>query len=130
VHIALSALTASGNYYEVVFLGQVPEQLAGVSIPHLGAHRHRKNEGFTIFASLLFAAAMITSGRFEVTLEMKIEEGLFDTCGFDYYITALAPVSTVRTAFGHVFFAPETDTTTAAVTGPDVDSDLVNKTHV
>jgi hypothetical protein len=129
VHIALAALTAFGNYYNVVFLGEVPQQLAGVTVPHLGAHWHLKNEGFTISASLLFAAAMGTSGRFELTLEMKIEEGLLDTCGFDYHITAFAPVSAVRTAFGHVFFATKTDTTTAAVTGPDVDFDLVDKTH-
>jgi hypothetical protein len=129
VLIALAALAASGNYYEVVFLREVPEQLAGVYIPHLGPHRHLKNEGFTISAGLLFAAAMITPGRFEVTLEVKIEEGLFGTSGFDYHITAFAPVSTVRTTFGQVFFAPEADTAVTAVTGPDVDFDLVNKTH-
>jgi hypothetical protein len=129
VHIALAALTASGNYYKVVFSGEVSEQIAGVTVSHLGANWHLKNERFTISASLLFAAAMTTSGRFEVTLEMKIEEGLFDTCGFDYHITALAPISTVRTSFGHVFFTTKTNTTSAAVTGPDVDFDLVNKTH-
>jgi hypothetical protein len=129
VHIALAALTAFGNYDKVVFLGEIPEQLAGVTVPHLGAHRHLYNEGFTTSASLLFAAAMGTSGRFELTLEMEIKEGLFDTCGFDYHITAFAPVSTVRTAFGHVFFATKTYTTTASVTGTDVDFDLVDKTH-
>jgi len=129
VHIALTALAAFGNYDKVVFLGEIPEQLAGVTVPYFGAHWHLNNEGFTISASLLFAAAMGTSGRFELTLKMKIKEGLFDTCGFDYHITAFAPVSTVRTAFGHVFFATKADTTTAAVTGTDVDFDLVDKTH-
>jgi len=72
---------------------------------------------------------MSTSGRFEMTLEMKIEESLFCQCGFDYHITALATVSAVWTTFGYVFFAAETDTTIAAIAGPDVDFDLVNKTH-
>ena len=129
MHIALSALTAFRYYYKVVLLGEVPEQLAGVNIPHLGPYRHLKNEGFSTLPCLLFAATVTTSGRFEMTLEMKIEEGLFYTSGFDYHITALAPISTIRTAFGDVFFAAKTHTTTAAVTGPDVDFDLVDKTH-
>jgi hypothetical protein len=98
-------------------------------IPHLGAHWNRKNAGFTASACLLFAEAIGTSGRFEMTLEMKIEEGLFGTCGLDHHITAFATISTVRTASGNIFFPSKTDASTAAVTGPDVDLDLVNKTH-
>jgi hypothetical protein len=129
MQVALSSLTATGNYYKVVFLRQVPQQLTGIVIPHLRAHRNLKNAGLTTSARLLFAAAIGTSGRFEVTLEMKIEEGLFGTCGFDHHITAFATISTVRTASGNIFFPSKTDAATAAVTGPDVDLDLVNKTH-
>jgi hypothetical protein len=64
-----------------------------------------------------------------VTFEMKIQEGLLGTRGFDYHITAFATISAIRAASRHVLFAAKTDTSFPAVAGPDVDFDLINKTH-
>jgi hypothetical protein len=129
MHVAFSAITAPGNHESLIFFGKVSEQLAGLNILHLGANRHQYSKLFTALASLLFSAAVGAPGRLEVTLEVKIEEGLFGTCGLDYNITALASISAVRTASRHIFLAPKTDTAFAAVTGPNVDFDLINKTH-
>jgi hypothetical protein len=60
---------------------------------------------------------------------MKIQEGLLATCGSEYHITAFATISAIRATSRHVFFAAKTDTSFAAVAGPNVDFDLVNKTH-
>jgi hypothetical protein len=54
---------------------------------------------------------------------------LLGACGSEYHITAFATISAIRAASRHVFFAAETDTSFTAVSGPDVDFDLVNKTH-
>jgi hypothetical protein len=78
---------------------------------------------------LLFAAAMGSPGWLEVTLEVKIKEGLFSTCGLDHHITAVATISAIRTAPRHVLFTPETNAAFAAVAGPNVDLDFIDKTH-
>jgi hypothetical protein len=62
-------------------------------------------------------------------LEVEIEEGLFGTSGLEHHITALATISTIRTASRHVFLAPKADAAIAAIAGPHVDFDLINKTH-
>jgi hypothetical protein len=72
---------------------------------------------------------MGSPGRLEVALEVKVKEGLFSTCGLDHHITALATVTTIRTAPRHVLFTPETNAALAAVPGPNVDLDLIDKTH-
>jgi hypothetical protein len=72
---------------------------------------------------------MCSPGRLEVTLEVKIEEGLFVACGFDHHITAAATISTIRTASRYVLFTSETNASFAAVASLNVNLDLIDKTH-
>ena len=96
---------------------------------HLGTDGDQMNTRFSTPPGLLLAATVTTSGRFEMTLEVEIDKGLLGTCGFDYHISASAAIAAVRTASGYVLFPSKTDTSPAAVTGSDVDFDLVNKAH-
>jgi hypothetical protein len=129
VHIAFSTFSAFCDYKAIVFVGKVPKELAGISISNLSAHRYQQRVIITAFASLLFAATVGSTGRLEVTLEVEIKEGLFSTCGLEHHITAFATISTIRATARHVFFTSKTNAPLAAVTGPNVDLDLINKTH-
>jgi hypothetical protein len=129
VHIAFSTLAALGNDKIIFIFGEIPKHLPGICISYLSSHRDEESAVLSALASLLFAAADGAPIRFELTLEMKIQEGLLGTCGFYYYITAFATISAIRAASGHVLFAAETDTSFPAVSSPDVDFDLINKTH-
>ena len=59
----------------------------------------------------------------------KIGERIQVLIGAQQHIAAVATITAVRSAKGDVFFAPETETTTAAITGFDLDCHLVNKFH-
>ena len=72
---------------------------------------------------------MSTSGRSEVSLEVKIEEGLLGICGLEDHITAFAAVTAVGTAPRHELFTSETHTPITTVAAPNVNIDLVDKAH-
>ena len=72
---------------------------------------------------------MGASGRSEVSLEVKIEEGLLGIRGLEDHITALAAVTAVRTAPRHELFTSETHTPITTVAAPNVNIDLVDKAH-
>jgi len=129
VHVAPSTFSTSCDYNTIVFFSEIPKQFSGISISHLSAHRHQQKTIFTAPAGLLFAAAMGSPRCLEVTLEVKVKEGLFSACGLDHHITAVATISAIRTAPRHVLFTPETNAASAAVTGPNVDLDFIDKTH-
>jgi hypothetical protein len=129
MHVALTTFSAFCDYKAIVFLSKIAKQFPGISVSHLGAHRNQQSAIITAFASLLFAAAMCSPGRFEVTLEMEIKEGLFGSCGSNHHITALAAIPTIRTTPWHILFSSETNTSSATVTGPNVDLNLIDKTH-
>jgi hypothetical protein len=129
MQIPFAALSPPGNNQAVLCLRQVPKELTGCSFPYLGANRNQEDEIVTAPAGLLFAAAVCASGRLKMSLEVKIEEGLFGMGGFDHHITALAAISPIRTASGNIFLSSKTDAAIAAVSGPNVDLDLINKAH-
>jgi hypothetical protein len=129
MHITLATLPACGNKQGVLFMGEITKQFSGVTIPHLGPNRHQKNTSFSAFPGLLLAATVTTSIRSEVTLKVEVYKSLLGTCGFDYHISASAPVSAVRAASRYILFPSKTDTSPATVTSSDVDFDLINKAH-
>jgi hypothetical protein len=98
-------------------------------MPYLGTNWHQKNTRFSTLPGLLLASTVTTSIRLEMTLKVEIDKGLLGTRCFDYHISASASISSVRAASGYVPFPSKTDTSSAAVTGSDVDFDLINKAH-
>jgi len=72
---------------------------------------------------------MSTSRRSEVSLEMKIKEGLLGICGLEDHITTFAAVTAVGTAPRHELFTSETHTPITTVAAPNVNIDLVDKAH-
>jgi hypothetical protein len=129
VHIPLSAVSTTGQHIAVPLAGEITEDLAAIPGSHLGPYRDEKGQVRTAFSCLLFTAAMGTSGRSEVSLEVKIEEGLLGVCGLEDHITALAAVTAVGTAPRHELFTSEAHAPITTIAAPNVNIDLVDKAH-
>lgn len=129
VHVPLPAVSTTGHHIAVPVARKIMEDLATIPVSHLGPYRDEQSQVRTAFSRLLLAAAMGASGRSEVSLEVKIEEGLLGIRGLEDHITALAAVTAVRTAPRHELFTSETYTPITTVAAPNVNIDLVDKAH-
>jgi len=129
VHVPLPAVSTTGHHIAVPVARKIMEDLATIPVSHLSPYRDEQGQVGTAFSRLLLAAAVGASGRSEVSLEVKIEEGLLGVRGLEDHITALAAVTAVGTAPRHELFTPETHAPITTVAAPDVNIDLVDKAH-
>lgn len=129
VHVSLPAVSTPGHHIAVPVAGEVMEDLATSRVSHLGPYREEQRQVRTTFSCLLLTATMSTSGRSEVSLEVKIEEGLLGIRGLEDHITASAAVTAVGTAPRHELFTSETHAPITTVAAPNVNIDLVDKAH-
>jgi hypothetical protein len=129
VHVPLPAVSTTGKDIAVPVAGEIMEDLSGIPVSHFGPHRDEKDQVRTAFSCLLLTAAMGTPGRSEVSLEVKIEEGLLGMRGLEDHITALAAVTAVGTAPRHELFTSEAHAPITTIAAPNVNIDLVDKAH-
>jgi len=129
VHVPLPAVSTTGHRKAVPVAGKIMENLAAIRVSHLGPHRNEQGQVRAAFSCLLLTAPVGASGRSEVSLEVKIKEGLLGMCGLEDHVTALAAVTAVGTAPRHELLTSETHAPITTVAAPNVNIDLVDKAH-
>jgi hypothetical protein len=129
VHVPLPAVSTTSQHIAIPVVGEITEDLAAIPVSHLGPYRDEEGQIRAAFSCLLLTAAMGTSGRSEVSLEVKIEEGLLGMCGLEDHITALAAVTAVGTAARHESFTSEAHAPITTISAPNVNIDLVDEAH-
>lgn len=129
VHIPLPAVSTTAHHIVIPVAREIAEDLAAIPVSHLGPDRDEQGQVRTAFSCLLLTAAMGTSGRPEMSLEVKIEEGLLGIRSLEDDITALAAVTAVGTAPRHELFTSEAHAPITTIAAPNVNIDLVDKAH-
>ena len=81
----------------------------------------------TLLTVAILSAAVFAVTRAKMLLVMKSVERVFGMSGYEYYVSALAAVSAVRSAVGHVFFRMQAGGAVSAVTRLDIYLYFVDK---
>ena len=129
VHVPLPAVSTPGHHAAIPVAREIVEDLAAIPVSHLSPDRDQEGQVRTAFSRLLLTPAMGTSGRPEMSLEVKIEEGLLGIRSLEDHITALAAVTAVGTAPRHELFTSEAQAPITTIAAPNVNIDLVDKAH-
>ena len=101
--------------------------ISGLRAPDEGAARHFDNQIFARVTVHAFAHPGMTILGNQARLVILCDEIVQVVIGFENHVPAAAAVAAARAALGTILLALEGDTAFAAMTGPGVNSNLVNK---
>jgi len=129
VHIPLAARTSASHHIAVSGVREICKNPAAGGVSHLSPYRDEENQVFAVLSRLLLTAAVGTSGRPKMSLEVKIEEGLLGIGRLEDHVTTLAAITAVGPAPRHEFLTSEAHTSITAIAAPNVNFDLIDKAH-
>ena len=99
----------------------------GVGVKHLRAHGNTRHRIGPVFTRLVFAAARLPVARKQVRPVLEVEQRVHAFVGHKHHVAAVAAVATGGAAFGDVRLATPRHDAVAAIAGPRLQDDLVDK---
>jgi hypothetical protein len=110
-----------GHLELLIKLGYNTQYIAGLFIDHCGAYGHWQHQIFTTAAGTFGTAALLAIFSFKISGVTEIDQGI-KALGADQNNTAaITTVTTIRPAFGNIFFTAKTQTAIAALTRVNLD---------
>ena len=97
---------------------------------YLRAYRYPDDQIFAACAGTVATCAAFAARGFEMLGIAEVDERVETFDRKEDYVAAFAAIAAVWAAILDIFFAPETDSARAALTGADIDFGLIEKMHV
>ncbi len=114
--IAPASPATAHDHQALPVVRQVTEHLARLGIAHDGTPRHRQHQVVTVGSVTLGTLAVRPPLRLEVPLVVVVDEGRERVVGLQDHVAAVAAITAVGTAFGHMRLATERRASRATVT--------------
>ena len=121
------AAPAALAQHKGLVVGHILDDLAGFGVPDQGAPGHADGQTLAVLAAFAAALAVYTVGRHIFALIAEVHQRGHIVVHPDDDAAAVAAVAAVGAACGDVFFPVKGDGSVAAVSGPDGDAGLINK---
>ncbi len=132
VDVAAATHTAAGHHHALAVVGQIGDHLPHFALilevlAHHGAHGHLQHQ--VVAGGAVHAAALAVGAALglEVVLEAILDERRHTGVGLHDHVAAVAAVTAVGTALGHMGLAAEGHAAGTAVAALHVDTNLIDK---
>src|SRR5262245_28152060 len=129
MHVALAAAPALGDDRRLAWRLEVGDDLVVIEITHDGSRWHAYHRIVATLSVLMFAAAILAATRFDVGLELEVEEGGQARIDHEDDIAAITTVATGRPAVWAILLAQKSHTAASTVSGANVNLGFIDELH-